>query len=165
MLLRHPDTDDSRFPQDAWVPGEFGEPRTLLATPAVNLRLERGRAHPNGVLVSLTIRVPEPLSRDDQRSLAENVMSFHAGSGHTGPCLAYRASPSDGWTQAMPWGHGGARALWTLQYWIPLDPDSRADLGLLFEWPDKAVIERIDYPGQEWTTARGRAEYTGIGPR
>jgi hypothetical protein len=50
--------------------------------------------------------------------------------------------------------------LWTLQYWIRLDPDNREHLALLFEWPDKAVSERIDYPGQDWTTAQGRAEYT-----
>lgn len=140
------------------MPAEFGEPRTLYASSLVHVRLGRGLAYPNGVLVSITARVPEPLSRDEQRALAANVMSFHAGPGHTGPVLGYRSVESEDWTEAGPWGHGGSRGMWNLRYWIPLDPDNQEDLSLLFEWPERAVSERVVYSNQEWATARERGE-------
>lgn len=159
MLARYSDTSDAGYPQDAWVPAEFGEPRTLRATRTVHIRLERGLAYPNGVMGCLTVRVPEPLTLAEQRALGEEVMSFHAGPGHQGPRLEYRLAGSEDWTEAVPWGHGGSRGLWTLGYWVPLDPEDREDLQLEFGWPGKAVIERIDYPSQEWVAARELAEY------
>ncbi len=160
FAARYGGTDQDKYPDHtAWIPGEFSDPRALYAGPDLHIQIERAEAYPNGALISLTVRVPEPMSLEAQRGFAGEVISFHSGPGHVGPNLGYRFGATTDWTQAVPWGHGGTHGHYELHYWIPVDPGIEAALRLLFVWPGRSISERFDYSSAEHSSARDRAKW------
>ncbi|RKT79282.1 hypothetical protein DFJ68_2749 [Terracoccus luteus] len=170
--------DDDLPDELGWLPGELGEPRTLLTDGEVHLLLQRSLVHPNGVLVTVEVRLlhtpshrspvgdPDHLlseaAVDDvrRRRLADEVLSFRDPE-LGGPRLA-RRDPVTGEAQpALPWAQGGSTdakgGRWTLPYWVSMDPMQPWPLWVTFEWPTRSIVVDLVHAADEVRAARSRA--------
>ncbi|WP_343989436.1 hypothetical protein [Terrabacter terrae] len=140
--------DDDNYPDESrWVPGEAGTPSEVFAGSYLHIQLERARAYPNGVIVTLTVRAGALAGREAQRAFAGEVLSFRSGD-LAGPRLE-RVIGSGEVHSVDPWGHGGSGGIYSLPYWIPFRDETGAPLSLRFSWAGRGVEHEFEYSAGE----------------
>jgi hypothetical protein len=169
-------TDDDLPDELGWLPGELGEPRTLIVSGGVHLQLQRSLVHPNGVLVTLEVRsladasdvdgptrlLPETAAADDVslRRLADEVLSFREPE-LGGPRLEWRDPVTGASRPALPWAQGGSTGArggrWSVVYWVATDPLQPWPLWVTVEWPSRSISVDIVHAADDVRAARSRA--------
>lgn len=153
-------------PQETWLPGLLG-PVVLHESESLHVLVEDAEVYHVGILVHVTARFRSLPTRQAQREVGDQVMSFHNDAvGHRGPHLRYH--PRDGQQQtqppdaeladAYPWAHGGGSRLWRLGFWIPFEAANAAPLDYELDWPAQQVRTTFhlsqDQIDEAWRAAR-----------